>query len=965
MGRGAAGLLRQVLRASVDNSLGEWSDRDLLQCFAEHQDQTAFAALFRRHAALVLGVCRRALPNVQDAEDACQATFLLLAQKANSVRWQPSVANWLYTTARRVAHNARITAERRARREAHAAVPEAVQPVDLMTGRELLALVDEELDRLPSRYREPLLLCYLQGLTRDEAAQRLGVPPTTLKSHLERGRKRLGHALTKRGCALGVGLLVLAATSPAGVSSPCLAEAVLAAAAGSPSAAVAALAKGVAVNGMGKIVTFGLVALVGVALASIALAYGRPPAVRPPDEKAGEAKAEKIEPGSKAPDGKEQRQIVVGRVLDPEGRPLAGARLYTPKLKKNPPEKLEDLEVVRIATTGSDGGFRVTLDRPGDMFRQYLIAHADGFGVDWLELDRNGTPPDGVVLRLVRDLPITGKVVNTEGKPLAGVSVHFRGVLVPEREKLDDYLTGWKRSWRDTVSSPKKRLYVPGEMLFGKTITGRDGTFRLTGAGVERIVNLSVEGGGVAQTTVIVLTRKGIDPKPSNEAAAVGIPPELRLRGQPPILYGPEPTIVVETGKVIEGVVKDLTTGKLLPGVRVGALTGFGDGVMGVTDKDGKYRLAGLPLEKSYRVYASPPAGSPYIRRGGEAEALPGSATVRIDIGLAKGVVVKGRVIDRQTGKGVQAGIRFAPLPDNKYFGKPGFDGYKTDHTMEETDRQGRFRVVTIPGRSLIMAQVYYMESTPDFQVKPYRTARPDPDYKDLFHHDKDDDSWRFTAANGGLEFLSNENVVKVVDLKEDGGEFAIDLYAERGSTAKLLIQDAAGKPIPGVVVSGLAASWPYTHQLKNVEKPVTVYALDPERPRRLVLLHPQKKLGGTVTLRGDEKEPVVVKLGPLGSIKGRFLEVEGAPLAGVEVTVSSSDGIASELHRFLARTSTPARTDKEGRFTVSDVVPGVKVYLQTRRGNTYYVGEPRVGQRQLEPGQTLDLGDWKMRPQR
>src|SRR5262249_49158708 len=146
----------------------------------------------------------------QDAEDACQATFLVLAQKAKGNRWQPSVANWLFTTARKVAHNARVAARRRARREAQAAVPEAVQPVDRMTGAELLAARDEELDRLPPRYREPLVLCYLEGLTRDEAAARLGVPAATLKTRLERGRKRLGDALTRRDCTLGAGLLALA-----------------------------------------------------------------------------------------------------------------------------------------------------------------------------------------------------------------------------------------------------------------------------------------------------------------------------------------------------------------------------------------------------------------------------------------------------------------------------------------------------------------------------------------------------------------------------------------------------------------------------------------------------------------------------------------------------------------------------------------------------------------------------------
>jgi RNA polymerase sigma factor (sigma-70 family) len=106
------------------------------------------------------------------------------------------VANWLYLTARRVAQNARVAAARRLCREKSAAVPEAVQPVDRMTGRELLAVLDEELDKLPPRYREPLVLCYLEGLTRDEAAARLGVPPGTLRSQLGRGRRRLGNALT-------------------------------------------------------------------------------------------------------------------------------------------------------------------------------------------------------------------------------------------------------------------------------------------------------------------------------------------------------------------------------------------------------------------------------------------------------------------------------------------------------------------------------------------------------------------------------------------------------------------------------------------------------------------------------------------------------------------------------------------------------------------------------------------------
>jgi RNA polymerase sigma factor (sigma-70 family) len=170
----------RAIQTAVRADCSAASDQELLRRFAEGGDQEAFAALMRRHGGMVLGACRRALPGAQDAEDACQATFLVLARKAGAQRWQPSVANWLYATARKVAANARLAAQRRARREGRAAVPEAREPVDQVSGRELLQALDEELGRLRPRYREPLVLCYLEGLTREEAAARLSVPPSTL-----------------------------------------------------------------------------------------------------------------------------------------------------------------------------------------------------------------------------------------------------------------------------------------------------------------------------------------------------------------------------------------------------------------------------------------------------------------------------------------------------------------------------------------------------------------------------------------------------------------------------------------------------------------------------------------------------------------------------------------------------------------------------------------------------------------
>ena len=227
-----AGLLTRTLRQA--RASASVTDGDLLRQYAATGDQGAFAAVVDRHAAMVLGVCRRLLPGHADAEDACQAVFLILCRKAGSLRWQASVANWLYSVARKVAHNARLSAARRTRREWAAAVPESVAPIERLTGQELLVILDEELERLPPRYREPLVLCYLEGLTRDEAAARQGVPLATLKSQLERGRRKLADALTARGYALGVCLLATAAVSGAKACAPRLVESILAAARGAP-----------------------------------------------------------------------------------------------------------------------------------------------------------------------------------------------------------------------------------------------------------------------------------------------------------------------------------------------------------------------------------------------------------------------------------------------------------------------------------------------------------------------------------------------------------------------------------------------------------------------------------------------------------------------------------------------------------------------------------------------------------
>ncbi len=263
--------LRAALSAAGVKRL---TDRELLAQFCEG-DQSAFAAIVKRHTGMVLGVCRRVLPIVQDAEDACQVTFLVLARKAKSGRWQNSIANWLYITARRIALTENRAATRRMKRQSPSS-PAAVSALDEMTGREAFAALDEELDRLPAIYREPMVLFYLQGLTRNEAATRLGIASTTLKSRLDRGRKKLAEALSKRGIDVGAGLMAIAAISSAQASSQRLFDSILATVGGSPSASVVAIAQGVTVNGFSltaKLLVLAIAAaVVGFGVASMPIA---------------------------------------------------------------------------------------------------------------------------------------------------------------------------------------------------------------------------------------------------------------------------------------------------------------------------------------------------------------------------------------------------------------------------------------------------------------------------------------------------------------------------------------------------------------------------------------------------------------------------------------------------------------------------------------------------------------------
>src|SRR4051794_317179 len=209
--------LLTALRRPVDDR--RLSDRQLLQDYLDRGDETAFALLVRRHGPRVRAACRQVLADEADVDDAFQATFLVLLDKARSMQWRSCLGGWLFGVAHRVALRARARAAARHRHESRVIRSTSIPEVDL-SWREAVAVLHEELDRLPDRLRLPLLLCYLEGLSRDEAAQQLGWTPGTVKGCLERGRLRLRTRLARRGVTLTAGLLTVLGNSSAASTVP-------------------------------------------------------------------------------------------------------------------------------------------------------------------------------------------------------------------------------------------------------------------------------------------------------------------------------------------------------------------------------------------------------------------------------------------------------------------------------------------------------------------------------------------------------------------------------------------------------------------------------------------------------------------------------------------------------------------------------------------------------------------------
>jgi RNA polymerase sigma factor (sigma-70 family) len=208
-------VVRYLFQACAMQGDCDLADCDLLERFRVNRDESAFTLLVRRHGPIVFGVCRRLLGNSHEAEDAFQATFLVLVRRIGSIRWRKSIAGWLHDVARRVATKAHTRLAARRHREREARPMQIPQPADQLTTNELRTALDEAIGSLPEKYRTPILLCYLDGKSHDIAAKQLGCSKASISRRVTKACELLRRKLERRGISLTVAALATSLTDMA------------------------------------------------------------------------------------------------------------------------------------------------------------------------------------------------------------------------------------------------------------------------------------------------------------------------------------------------------------------------------------------------------------------------------------------------------------------------------------------------------------------------------------------------------------------------------------------------------------------------------------------------------------------------------------------------------------------------------------------------------------------------------
>jgi RNA polymerase sigma factor (sigma-70 family) len=815
---------------------------------------------------MVLAVCRGILKDPDDAQDAFQATFLVLIRRAGSL-WsiKGSLASWLYRVAQRIAIRAKVESARRRTIEARA----GRRSVSPNTEPEAISALHEEIGRLPERFRAPIVLCHLQQLTHAQAARQLGWTTDTVRGRVARGRDLLRSRLARRGAIPAVGGLaallperqILAAVPrswvEAGVQAAAKISAGEAIEAGTVSAAATAFSEEVLrVMGIHSLLKIAASALIGVTAlawgASAALVDGPSPAIE-----------------------------------------LAQAPAKSPKPPKPAPKPV---------------------------------------------------PKAGPA-----DVPITGRIVDLEGRPVPGVAVRIEEMTRPKGDNLDAWLAGVKKGeppWDAYGHLINEEIKVDKDRV--AATTDKDGRFRLDGLGGERVVELRFQGDSIVYMAFTVVTR-AMRPLP-----AKGF--ENQYGSGTRTIYGADFTLTAAPSRPIEGVLKDAETGEPLADAEVRSDRFPGSNFVGTgrlrtrSDARGRFRLLGMPKGTGNQILVVPNDEQPYFLHTAEVPDPPGMTPVKVEVALQRGIWIEGKLTEQATGKPVVgAWLHYFPYRSNRFaqanqeFGKGRLGGFVfQDRYLSKAD--GSFRLVGLPGRAIVGANVWH---------KSYLQGAGSESIPGM-------------AKNG--HFVTYDNpvmpgrhwptVMKEIDPAADAKVVHVDLQVMNGASVRLKVVDADGKPVAGVATRGLAGRSSHEREpMKEAEDEVK--GLYPDEERLVLLRHEGRKIGVVIRVRpgDDSKGPIVATLKPLAAITGRTANFDDSPVpaARIRPILLSSGSYPTILPEVVS--------DGEGRFRVPDVPTGCDYSLVVEAGTLR--ADRRVAfhkQLGVKPGETTDVGDVKFK---
>ena len=945
--------LRDLFGAGSVVGLG---DGQLLARYSDSKDEVAFEALVGRHGPMVLATCRAVLKNEHDVEDAFQATFLVLAKKAHSIRGGEALGGWLHRVAYRASVQASVEARKRRRKEAEAS---AMAPLDASrpgpgTDHDLRPILHEEIDRLPESHRLPVVLCDLEGLTYEQAAEQLRWTVPTLRCRLAKARQRLKGRLTRRGVtALAVGASLVPKGASASVPAALIRSTVLAATGGSASAGAALLAhtllRGMLMTQIKIATTAALAALALASAGLIAAGAGRPEDPKPAMKSKAEPKAAPVareEPVARKP---MEMVEVKGRVVAPDGKPVAGAAVrgaYVDREAKPFPS----------ATSGPDGRFTIRLPKPidagggspGYMARfPWLLASAPGFGLGWAERVLRADRPAEEVVTLTEDgTPIEGRIIDLEGRAVADAKVKVQNVWFEAKGDLSAWIAKARNGAAGNLWQGLENLSLD-QVLAIEAKTGPDGRFKLDGIGRDRIADLIVSGPGVATTQVIAFCRDEPEIRGSNKQM---------MRPMPFIVQAPRFQLALTPSKRVEGVARDKDSGRPIAGLQINAAVFdpssmiWAQGIEAKTDAEGRYRLDGLPVASAYRLFFSPGPGLPYTKGTLKAPAdSPGLEPVAFDFTLKPGVLVRGTVTDKATGRPVRGYANYYAFADNPNVDQyPGFrSSYNSQAHFSKED--GTFELVALPGKGLIGVRAEeerHKGAVGDDKVPGYDAKRKT--YTNTLPH------W----CN-----LGNYHIIAPVDLDTKAGPATLELQADPGKSVAVEVVDPDGRPLGGTTVKGKSELF-QSSEFPEESAGFEVHALDPMKPRRIVVLHEGRKLIGSALLKGDEARPVTVRLVPWGTVAGRIVDDEGRPRKSVFIgSASGNQRLHPETDDILpgGDMNNGIAVGNDGLFRVEQLVPGLRYSANARSGFEAF-GDLFVNLT-VAPGEVKDLGDVKIQP--